>query len=150
MKTQDQERIIVTHLIDICKDGRDFYHNASEKVENNDLKKLFRENANIREGIIVNLKNYMEDKGETAKAEGTLGGKTMQFFGQLAAAVSPNTDKAFVTQLEEAEDRSLEEFHKTLATSITPELKMRIMGYTKELKQTHYHMKAMKEIMKAA
>jgi len=150
MKTQDQERMVATHLIDICKDGRDFYNNAAEKVENDNLKKLFRENGNIREGIIVNLKDYMKNKDDPIKAEGTIGGKTMQFFGQLAAAVSPNTDKAFVTQLEEAEDRSLEEFNKALATSITPELKMRIMGYTKELKHTHYHMKAMKEIMKAA
>lgn len=150
MNILKQEKEIVTNLISVCKDGLDFYRAASELVGDNDIKQLFNKNADIRESIIINLESYMKLRGIEVDPSGTLEGKTRKLFGGLIAFVSTNKDKKYVEQLEEAEDRSLEEFHKALAKETSPELRERIVGFVNDLQQTHDRMRDMKRIMKAA
>ena len=150
MSILDQERTIVTHLMDVCKDGRDFYRNAADKIENNELENIFIDSANTRDVIIVSLQDYMKQQGESIEAEGTVTGKITSFFGELAATITPNTGKTLVTQLEEAEDRSLEEFQKAMDKNITPALKERIAHHKDDLQHTHFRMKILKDALKAA
>lgn len=150
MNILKQEKEIVNHLIDVCKDGLDFYRAASELVGDHDIRHLFRKNANIRESIILNLETYMKQKGIVVETAGTIEGKTRKLFGGLIAFVSSDKDKKYVDQLEEAEDRSLEEFHKALAKETSQELRERIVGFVNDLQKTHDQMRAMKNIMKAA
>jgi len=150
MNVLDQETTIVTHLMDVCKDGRDFYRSAADKVESNGLEDIFIDSANARDAIIIDLQDYMKQKGESVKAEGTVTGKAASFFGELAATITPNTGKTFVTQLEEAEDRSLEEFQKAMSKNITPALKERIAHHKDDLQHTHFRMKTLKDVLKAA
>lgn len=150
MTILDREKNIIDHLVDVCEDGRDFYHTAANKVEDTNLVRLFRENANIRENIILNLQNYSRKQGYSIETDGTIEGKALKIFGELLASIKSNTDQEFVNRLEEAEDRSLEEFHKALAKETTPELREKIVGFVNELQYSHDRMKAMKEIMKAA
>jgi|GEM_PF-909523 len=150
MSALEQEKSVVTNLIDVCKDGRDFYRNASENIEGKELETIFVDSANTREAIIVGLEEYMKDQGESVEADGTVKGKAASIYGQLAAKITPDTEKTLVTQLEEAEDRSLETFKEATTRNITPELKAKIENYANDMQQTHDRMKAIKDTLKAA
>jgi uncharacterized protein (TIGR02284 family) len=147
--TTDQNKVL-SHLIDVCVDAKNFYDSAAEKADDAYVEGVFHEMASIRSNIIVDLKAYVNSHGGrvesgTLENGGTLSGKTSQFFGELLADVTPNVDKTLVDRLEEAEDRSLDEFRKAIDKDIPAEAKALVSEQLSTLRETHDNMKQLKD-----
>lgn len=146
--SNDQNKIL-NHLVDVCEDARDFYSDAAEQAENPQIQNTFRKIAAIRENIISDLKSYIVANGGSPEQDGTMGGKASKMFSQLKASVA-NTDETLVKDLEEAEDKSLEEFHEAIAKNLPENTREFLTEQTKRLRDTHDHMKHIKDCMKKA
>lgn len=140
---------ILNHLVDVCEDAREYYQKASDQAEDPRIKMTMKNMAAVRETIISDLKARIISMGGTPDEQGTAQGKTAQFFGQLKASIA-NTDETLVSELEEAEDKSLEEFHSAMAKNLPEETRSFIEKQTALLRKTHDHMKELKDCMKDA
>ena len=150
MIISDLEETVITNLVDVCKDGRDFYLTAAKKVDDEELENIFLDNANTRSAIIDDLKGYITKIGRPIVADGTVTGKAASFFGKIKASLSTDKNETLATELEEAEDRSLNEFNEAMKEKITPELKQLIAKHKQALENTHFKMKSLKNALKAA
>lgn len=137
----------INKLIDISEDARRFYMDAVDRTDNPEMKQLFRDMADIRKGIIIDLRQHMRSLGEVAdEADGTFIGKANQFIGEKVADMTDNVDEALITYLEEAEDRCLHSFEDSAQDNDLPaETRNVISMELQTLQKTHDHMKSLKD-----
>lgn len=113
----------ITHslndLIEIARDGKSFYEEAAQKVDNAELKALFTQIAAVKGAIVNDLGGAVQAAGGTPETSGTMVGSMQQMYGKLRAALG-DTEYGYVAQLEESEDRLLGAFQETIGDVDTP------------------------------
>lgn len=139
------------NLIDICEDAREFYTDAETKTSDPEMKKLCRQMADIRKGVIVDLRAYARQNDiDIDEPSETLSGRINKFVGEQVAEWSDKTDEALIVYLEEAEDRSLETFEKAANDNDLPATARQLVtSELATLRQTHDFMKELKDAVKA-
>jgi uncharacterized protein (TIGR02284 family) len=137
-------------LIAISRDGQQFYQEAADKVEDAELASLFLRMAGVKADVVGALSGVVQSVGGEPEQHGTLVGNMQQMYGKVRAALG---DKryAFVSELEESEDRLLKAFDETIADADTPvparEAALRLLP---EVRACHDLMRNRKLAMKAA
>lgn len=106
-------------LIEIARDGSEFYSEAAGKVDNAELADLFRRMGEHKREIASGLASEVAVAGGDPADHGTMVGSMRQVYAKARAALG-NTDYAYVAELEELEDRLLEAFKDTLEDGDTP------------------------------
>ena len=136
-------------VIAVLKGGADFYRNAAEKVENPGLAEIFRSNARKRDQAVADLADHVRSHGETP-AEGSWAETAYAWYTTALAAFGDKED-TLVAQLEEHEDRTLEELHDAIEDipAGTP-AHSSLMAHLKTFQETHRQMREMKKAAKQA
>ncbi|TDK23806.1 PA2169 family four-helix-bundle protein [Luteimonas aestuarii] len=106
-------------LIEIARDGSEFYGEAAEKVKDPELASLFNQMAGHKREIVNGLSVDVAAAGGEPAEKGTMVGSMHQLYGKTRAALG-DTNYAYVAELEESEDRLLEAFRDTINDSGTP------------------------------
>ncbi|MBJ6979769.1 MULTISPECIES: PA2169 family four-helix-bundle protein [unclassified Luteimonas] len=106
-------------LIEIARDGGEFYTEAAGKVENAELSALFTRMAGHKREIVSGLSAEVAAAGGDPADHGTMVGSMRQVYAKARAALG-ETNYAYVAELEELEDRLLDAFKDTLEDSDTP------------------------------
>ncbi len=106
-------------LIEIARDGADFYNEAAGKVEKPELSSLFNQMAAHKREIVQGLSVEVAAAGGEPADSGTMVGSMRQMYGNIRAALG-NTDYAYVAELEDSEDRLLKAFRDTISDADTP------------------------------
>ena len=131
-------------VIAVLKGGADFYRDAAEKVENPGLAEIFRTNAQKREQAIADLAGHVRSHGETP-AEGSWAETAYSWYTSALAAFGDQED-TLIAQLEEHEDRTLEELHDAIEDipAGTP-AHVSLMTHLQTFRETHDQMRNMKK-----
>lgn len=136
-------------LIEIARDGQEFYTEAAGKVDDSELVALFRRIANVKSQIVSTLSASVSAAGGTPAERGTFVGSMQQLYGKVRAAFG-DTDYGYVAELEESEDRLLAAFRDVLSDSDTPpaarEAAQRLLP---EVQQCHDVMRTRKHALAA-
>ena len=106
-------------LIEIARDGSEFYAEAAGKVESAELATLFRRMGEHKREIVTGLSADVAATGGDPADHGTMVGSMRQTYAKARAALG-DTNYAYVAELEELEDRLLDAFMETLEDSDTP------------------------------
>ena len=106
-------------LIEIARDGNDFYTEAATKVDNPALSTLFTQMAGHKREIVPGLTADVPATGGEPADSGTMVGWMRKAYANLRAALG-NRDYAYVAELEELEDRLMEAFQETIDDPDTP------------------------------
>ncbi|MDH5823928.1 PA2169 family four-helix-bundle protein [Luteimonas sp. RD2P54] len=106
-------------LIGVTRDGREFYEEAAQKVQDPDLKALFTRLAGVKAAIVNELGGAVQAAGGTPEDSGTMAGGMRQMYAKLRAGLG-DKEYSYVAELEESEDRLLEAFRETAADNDTP------------------------------
>lgn len=106
-------------LIEIARDGGEFYTEAAGKVENAELSALFTRMAGHKREIVSGLSAEVAAAGGDPADHGTMVGSMRQVYAKARAALG-DTNYAYVAELEELEDRLLDAFKDTLEDNDTP------------------------------
>ena len=101
-------------LIEVTRDGQRFYEEAADKIGDETLRALFLRLIESRRALIDELSAHVASLGATAASGGTVGGTLRTLYGELRASLAGDRSAAFVSQLEEAEDRLLHAFEHAL------------------------------------
>ena len=137
-------------LIEIARDGGDFYTEAAGKVKNSELSTLFSQMATHKRDIVAGLSADVVAAGGDPADHGTLVGTMRQAYGKVRATLG-DTDHAYVAELEDNEDRLLAAFRNTISDNDTPAAaKMAAEKYMPRVVECHSIMRSRKLALKAA
>ncbi|NZA27376.1 PA2169 family four-helix-bundle protein [Luteimonas sp. SJ-92] len=106
-------------LIAIARDGREFYEEAAQKVDDVDLKALFTRLAGVKAAISNELGGAVQAAGGTPEDSGTMAGNMRQMYAKLRAGLG-DKEYGYVAELEESEDRLLKAFREAASDNDTP------------------------------
>ncbi|MCD9031192.1 PA2169 family four-helix-bundle protein [Luteimonas sp. Y-2-2-4F] len=150
MSTQSKTTSTLNDLIAIARDGREFYQEAAQKVDDAELKTLFTRIAGVKDSIIADLGAAVQAVGGEPEDSGTLRGSMQEMYGKIRAALG-DKEYGYVAELEESEDRLLHAFEDAIKDEKTPpaarDVVTRLMP---EVRSCHDVMRARKHAMKNA
>jgi len=106
-------------LIAIARDGKDFYEEAAQKVDDAELRTLFARIATTKAQIVTELSAAVQAAGGKPEDSGTVVGSMQQMYGKLRATLG-DKEYGYVAELEESEDRLLEAFDEASRDADTP------------------------------
>jgi len=137
-------------LIAIARDGKDFYEEAAQKVDDAELRTLFSRIATTKGQIVTELSAAVQAAGGKPEDSGTVVGSMQQMYGKLRATLG-DTEYGYVAELEESEDRLLEAFDEAARDADTPpaarDVVVRLLP---EVRASHDVMRSRKLAMKNA
>lgn len=136
-------------LIEIARDGGDFYAEAAGKVEDSELSTLFGQMAMHKRDIVAGLSADVAATGGEPAEHGTTVGTMAQAYTNVRAALG-DTNYEYVSQLEQAEDRLMAAFRDTINDNDTPEAaKASAEKYLPRVIECHNIMRSRKLAMKS-
>lgn len=145
------DRAVVNNLndlIEIARDGKDFYAEAAQKVKDAQLSALFNRIAATKHDIVTTLSAEVAAAGGKPAESGTFVGSMQQLYGKVRAAFG-DTQYGYVAELEESEDRLLKAFNDVLAdNSLTPTARAAVERLVPAVRDTHREMSQLKHSMK--
>lgn len=149
MSTDTQKEI--TKLINLNKDACEFYEEAREKTDTANIKQTFSDLEALHRNVMVNLQQQVRIMGGDPEADETFGGEMAQLWANISATVSNDTDTTWVSHLEEAEDRCLNQIQDIMKDKdINAEVKAALTKEAETLRKSHDFMKDLKDCMKKA
>lgn len=137
-------------LIEIARDGGEFYTEAAHKVKDAELSALFTRMAAHKQEIVTALSGEVAAAGGRPAEHGTMVGSMQQMYGKMRAALG-DTEYAYVAELEESEDRLLHAFRDTLEDNDTPaQARAAAQRLLPRVQECHDIMRSRKQGLKAA
>ncbi len=150
MNTDKKVQHTLNDLIEIARDGSEFYTEAAGKVDNAELSTLFTQMAGHKREIVTGLSADVAAAGGNPADHGTMVGSMQQAYGNVRAALG-DTSYAYVAQLEELEDRLLKAFKETVNDDDTPAAaRTAAQKYMPRVVECHDIMRSRKLAMKDA
>jgi uncharacterized protein (TIGR02284 family) len=136
-------------LIEIARDGGEFYTEAAGKVQDAELASLFTRMASHKREIVTALSGEVVAAGGKPADHGTMVGSMQQMYGKMRAALG-DTKYAYVSELEESEDRLLHAFQDTLQDEDTPaQARAAAQALLPRVQECHDIMRNRKQALKA-
>lgn len=150
MNTQNKTSHTLNDLIAIARDGKDFYLEAAQKVDNPELRALFDRIAGVKSDIVTQLSGVVRTAGGEPETSGTLVGGMQQMYGKLRATLG-DKNYGYVAELEESEDRLLKAFDEALKDKDTPQAAREVAARLQpQVRECHDVMRNRKLAMKSA
>jgi uncharacterized protein (TIGR02284 family) len=114
LNTQSKTTHSLNDLIAVARDGKKFYEEAAQKVDDRELSALFTRIADTKARIVDDLSTTVKSAGGKPEEHGM-----QKMYGNLRSSFG---DKryGFVAELEESEDRLLHAFEDAIADDGTP------------------------------
>lgn len=103
---------VINHLIEISNDGEDGFLDASEEVENLQLKQyLLRKSEQVKQSVIE-LQNLVRELGGEPSDSSTIGGYLHRMWIDIKTFITENDTLAVLEELERGEDVALHEYRE--------------------------------------
>lgn len=131
-------------LVQISRDGLEFYEAAITEVKSERLKSVFTRMAGHKRTLIAALSSKLAMNDESVPTDGTFAGSVRKTYADVRALLSSNEDKVYVAQLEEAEDRLIKHYEKALEDATDPSVKGLLKQHFPQVRAAHDEMRALK------
>jgi uncharacterized protein (TIGR02284 family) len=138
MTNTEREKLI--ELVKVLQDGVEFYREAKKHFSDSRNLTLFEKNANTRERIITELKPHVEVQTGDLQTSQSIKGKLKIFYTKILAQIK-DADSTWIHQLEELEDRTLDEMDELMKEITTSEIKQLLSMQYLVLKECHAEMR---------
>ena len=140
---------ILKDIVEIARDGANFYDSAQDKTKNVRLKAVFARMAAAKRELVTGLSDHLAATGEQPPDGGTLFGSLRRLYADVVATVAADDDHVYVNQLEEAEDRLLEQIEKAIELAQTSDVRVQLQAYLPKVRECHDEMRDLKEHLAA-
>ncbi len=136
-------------LIQIARDGIEFYTDAGKEVKDIGLKATFARMAEAKRDLISSLSTRLVATGEEVPSGGTATGKMRQLYADVRASISSNEEKVYVAQLEETEDRLVEHYEEAIKKVDDPLVLSMLKAHMTRVHACHTEMRGIKQRLAA-
>lgn len=138
----------LNRIVAVCRDGIEFYEQAAGKVEDPEIRDIFRNMAKVRRETIGELAPFVTAEDEEVSVSGTVAGTTHRLLSEIQASLSSDQTMALVSQLELTEERTVEELKSIVDQRLLPDPVWEILGRKVEVfRATLNQVKALKEAL---
>lgn len=135
-------------LVEITRDGREFYDWARQQDVGPGLQSIFADLERAKASLVSQLSNLVTVRGEKVAEHGTLVGSLRKLYTELRTSMTSDKPKVVVAQLEESEDRLLEAFQEARDDAReNPELAAILDRYLPRVRASHEQMRQLKHSM---
>lgn len=139
----------MNELIATTRDSAAFYAEAASKIDNTQLKSLFTGMAESKNGLVGAMSRDVRSEGAEPAKDGTFRGSLHKLYGDVRAKLG-DSDYAYVSELEQSEDRMLHAFKDVLEDDDVPApVKQAVTSYLPKVQQHHDAMRGRKWAMEA-
>lgn len=131
-------------IIQVLNSGIKFYTDAKEQVRDQRLVQFFDRMLNARRMVKERLQPFavLEDgKREEGSAFSV---EVRKVYTKVIGALSSDTDHAYISQLEEVEDKTLEELRLALKDNQPPQYEAALLESMTTMQDCHDEMRALK------
>jgi uncharacterized protein (TIGR02284 family) len=128
---------VVHHLIERCKDGQKGYKHASEDIEDQELKSLFRDFSVQRDTMITELQNELHKMGQTDEEKSSVEGTIHRTWMDLSSALLAKDRQQVLNECERGEDYAVAAYDKALKAELPGSLKGIVEKQYQQVKQAH-------------
>jgi len=135
----------VKEIVQIARDGLEFYQDAATEVKSERLKAVFSRMANHKRQLITALSTNLALNDEEVPTDGTMAGSIRKGYAEVRTMLGANEDKTYVTQLEETEDRLLHHFEDALKDCDDVGVKTLLQQHYPQVRACHDEMRALKQ-----
>jgi uncharacterized protein (TIGR02284 family) len=139
----------VKELVQISRDGLEFYQDAMNEVQSERLKSVFSRMAGNKRTLIAALSSKLAMSDEDVPTDGTFAGSLRKTYTDIRAKLSSNEDRVYVSQLEETEDRLLKHFEKAIDGTTDPSVKGLLQQHFLHVRACHDEMRSLKQQLAA-
>lgn len=144
-----QNASTVKDLVQISRDGLEFYQDAMGEVRSERLRSVFDRMAASKRTLIDALSVKLAVNDEDVPTDGTFAGSLRKVYADVRATLSSNEDKVYVAQLEEAEDRLLKHFEQAIKDATDPSVRALLQQHYPQVRASHDEMRALKQQLAA-
>jgi uncharacterized protein (TIGR02284 family) len=149
--SQTKENIsVVNRLVETLKDGQEGFREASEAVQDSQLKSLFSEYSLQRSKFAGELQEYaIKNLGESdpEKTSSTAGALHRAWIN-IKSAVSSRDDRAILEECERGEDSAVAEYKRAMEGNLPSPLADIVSRQYTDVKAAHDHVKSLRDAAK--
>lgn len=135
----------VSDIIQVLNSGIEFYSDAKDKVEDKHLVQFFDRMVTARRMVKEQLQPFaVQDDGK--REEGSaFSVEARKVYTKVIGAMSSDKDHTYISQLEEVEDKTLEEFRIALKEKQPPQYEAALLQSMATMQECHDEMRALKK-----
>lgn len=139
----------INRLIETLKDGQEGFREASEAVQNSQLKSQLAEYSLQRSRFAGELQNYAISLGEHDPEDtSSTAGALHRAWINIKSAVTSRDDHAILSECERGEDSAVAEYKKAMESELpSPAADIISRQYT-DVKAAHDHVKSLRDASK--
>ena len=144
----NQEVNHVTDIIQVLNSGIDFYIDAKEKVGDQRLAQFFNRMLNTRRMVKERLQPFAVQEEGKREEGSAFTVEARKVYTKVIGALSSDKEATYIAQLEEVEDKTLEEIRSALDKKQAPQCKAALLQSLAAMKECHDEMRVLKEATK--
>jgi len=150
MKTETiNQTEVINDLLRINMDRVEGYRKAANetKDKDTDLRQLFNTMADQSQAIAGELRKNLDEKGEAPVSETSIAGKLYRGWMDVKATFTGKDRKAILSSCEYGEDAAQKAYKTALEDrdALTPDLRDLLTDQQRRLKQSHDHIKHLRD-----
>jgi uncharacterized protein (TIGR02284 family) len=131
------ERWVMNHLIEMCRDEELALRYAADHVKDSAVKTLFVELASQRAQFAADLLPHAQRLGGAEAADRTTRGTLHRGWMALRAALSRSSDRAMITEAEHSENLALAAYEHALDSMLPPTARDVVERQRAEIRLAH-------------
>jgi uncharacterized protein (TIGR02284 family) len=143
--TKNNTVATLNDLVEALNDGIAFYDHAATESDDAVHVQLYRDMSRIKGVIAADLKAEVARQGGKPANDSSWLGDFRQGYADLKAKLMKDPDEAYVSSLEEQEDRVLHAFRDALDQDQPPRVRELAAAYLPEVRGMHDRMRALKK-----
>lgn len=143
-----QEVKHVTDIVQVLNSGIDFYTDAKEKVDDKRLAQFFDRMINARRMVKERLQPFAVQEEGKREEGSAFTVEARKVYTNVIGAMSSDKEATYIAQLEEVEDKTLEEIRIALKEKQPPQYESALLQSLATMQECHDEMRALKKATK--
>ncbi len=148
----NNEEIISTlnNLIETCKDGQEGFKEASEGVEDTNLKTTFYNYSQQRAKMAGELQQAVRDLGGDSEDSSSVSGMLHRGWINIKSAVTGQDETAILNEAERGEDVAVDQYKEALGNDLPNNIMAIVARQSNEVRAAHDKIKSLRNTSRAA
>jgi|TARA_R110000744_G_scaffold209190_2_gene328037 uncharacterized protein (TIGR02284 family) len=143
MQTQTAQTNHISDIIKVMNGGIEFYQEATTKLDNTTYQAFFDRMISAKEEAVAELQKFAVQEDGYPESDTSNAVKARQAYTKLLSKISSDSTFTYVDQLEEVEDKVLDEIDAALEKKQAQDCEVTLQRVKVRMKECHDEMKAL-------
>jgi uncharacterized protein (TIGR02284 family) len=140
----------LNNLIETCRDGQYGFHQASEGVTNQELKKLFELISQQRAQFAGELQSEVRQLGSYPQDSGSVAGALHRGWINIKSAVTKRDEHNILEECERGEDSAVRNYEEALEEDLPQQIMSLVQRQYTAIRETHDQIRSLRDKTRTA